>query len=90
MILSVGVRNPTEIEVNATEALIRDACLEEARAGFARFSGEFESFGVIKQGKDTKVSRLDGNQSLENLIFPILRSGSRHSRWEEPETADMQ
>ena len=39
VILSVGVRNPTEIEVNATEALIRDACLEEARAGFCPFLG---------------------------------------------------
>ena len=72
MILSVGVRNPTEIEANATEARIRDACLEEARAGFAGFSGEFESFDVVKQGTDTKVSRLDGNQSLGKLDFPNL------------------
>ena len=64
VILSVGVRNPTEIEANATEARIRDDCLEEAQAGFARFSGEFESFDAVKQGTDTKVSRLDGNQSL--------------------------
>ena len=72
VILSVGVRNPTEIEVNATEALIRDACLEEARAGFDGFSGEFESFDVIKQGTDTKVSRLMAISPLENLIFPDL------------------
>ena len=72
VILSVGVRNPTEIEANATEARIRDACLEEAQAGFSGFSGEFESFDVVKQGTDTKVSRLDGNQSLGKLDFPEL------------------
>jgi len=69
VILSVGARNPTEIEVNATEAEIRDLCLEEARSGFADFSGEIESFVVMKQGSDAKVSRLDGNVSLGKLDF---------------------
>jgi hypothetical protein len=69
VILSAGVRNPTEIEVNATEAEIRDLCLEEARSGFADFSGEIESFVVMKEGSDAKVSRLDGNVSLAKLDF---------------------
>jgi hypothetical protein len=70
VILSVGARNPTEIEVNATEAEIRDLCLEEARSGFAGFSGEIESFEVRKQGTDAQVSKLEDNGSHGKLDFP--------------------
>ena len=69
VVLSVGARSPTEIEVNATEAEIRDLCMEEARSGFANFSGDIESFEVMKQGTDATVTRLDGNVSLSKLDF---------------------
>lgn len=78
VILSVGARSPTEIEVNATEAQIRDLCLEEARSGFADFTGEIDSFVVRKTGTDAKVSSLDGNVSWGQLDFAeyALRSAT--------------
>jgi hypothetical protein len=70
IILSVGVRSPIELEGNATEAEIRDMCLEDARNGFAKFSGKFESFEVRKKGSDAEVAKLDDNRSLKGLVFP--------------------
>ncbi len=55
IILSVGVRSPIELEGNATEAEIRDMCLEDARNGFAKFSGKFESFEVRKKERMRKL-----------------------------------
>jgi len=72
VILSVGVRSPSELEGNASEAEIRDMCLEDAKNGFAKFSGKFESFEVRKNGSDAKVAKLDDNRSLEGLDFPEL------------------
>jgi hypothetical protein len=69
VVLSVGARSPTEIEVNATEAEIRDLCMEVSRSGFANFSGEIESFEIMKQGRDAMVTKLDGNVSLGELDF---------------------
>ena len=72
VILSVGVRSPSELEGNATEAEIRDMCLEDARNGFAKFSEKFDSFEVRKKGTDAEVAKLDDNRSLKGLDFPVF------------------
>lgn len=69
VILSVGVRSPSELEGNASEAEIRDLCLEDARNGFAKFSGKFESFEVRKKGADAEVTEVDDNQTLDEVDF---------------------
>ena len=67
VVLSVGVRTAAEMEGNATEAEIRDACLSDAKAGFARYVGKAETFLVTKKGSDSEVVKSDHNRSLRNL-----------------------
>ena len=69
VILSVGVRSPSELEGNASEAEIRDLCLEDARNGFAKFSGKFESFEVRKKAADAEVTEVDDNRTLDEVDF---------------------
>jgi hypothetical protein len=70
VVLSVGVRSPSELEGNLSEAEVRDLCLEDARKGFEQFSGKYESFEVRKKGSDAETTKLDGNLSLDELDFP--------------------
>ena len=69
VVLSVGVRTASEMEGNATEAEIRDACLADAKAGFASYVGKAKTFLVTKKGSDSEVVKSDHNRSLRKLNF---------------------
>ncbi|OUU10793.1 MAG: hypothetical protein CBC00_04350 [Verrucomicrobia bacterium TMED40] len=77
VLLSVGIKSPNEFDKNASEAEIRDSCLEEARSNLARFSSKAEWFKVTKSGSDAVVAQWDGNHSLPVMDFEniSLRSG---------------
>ena len=77
VLLSVGIKSPNEFDKNASEAEIRDSCLEEARSNLARFSSKAEWFKVTKSGSDAVVAQWDGNHSLPAMDFEdiSLRSG---------------
>jgi preprotein translocase subunit SecG len=77
VLLSVGIKSPNEFDKNASEAEIRDSCLEEARSNLARFSSKAEWFKVTKSGSDAVVAQWDGNHSLPVMDFEdiSLRTG---------------
>ncbi len=67
IVLSVGLRSPSDLEGNLSEAEIRDLCLADARRGLAEFKGGESWFQVLRSKDDAEVSKLDGNQSFPPL-----------------------
>ena len=61
VVLSVGLKTPSELEDNLSEAMIRDMCLAKARSSLAAYSSGAQFFEVTKDGVDAKVSQMQGD-----------------------------
>ena len=67
IVLSVGLRTANDLDGNLSEAEIRDLCLAEARKGIREYKGNAEWFEVQRVVDDSRVVKIDGNQTFPSL-----------------------
>ena len=72
IILSVGLRSTTEMDVNKSEADIRDECMADARAALAQYQDRVTWFSVTKDKSSANVTMLEGNQTMPPADFKDL------------------
>ncbi|MFL2914570.1 MAG: hypothetical protein ACJZ64_08040 [Opitutales bacterium] len=72
IVLSVGVRYPGEFDQNASEAVIRDLCIADARSFLTEFAGKAEFFSVRREAPDAVVDKADGVASSLAIDFPNI------------------
>ena len=69
VVLSVGLRSPTDLDGNLSEAEVRDACLADARKALLEYKSGAEWFEVKRVQDDARVSKVDSNQTFPALQF---------------------
>ena len=69
IVLSVGVRYPEEFDQNASEALIRDLCIADARSFLTEYSGKAEFFSVRRESSGAVVDKAEGVASSVEIDF---------------------
>ena len=78
VVLSVGLRGPSDIDGSLSEAEVRDACLAEARKALLQYKGGAQWFQVKRVDDDAVVTQIESSQTfppIDREVFS-LRTGS--------------
>ena len=78
VILSVGLRGPSDIDGSLSEAEVRDACLAEARKALLQYNGGAQWFQVKRVDDDAVVTQIESSQTFPPIDHEVfsLRTGS--------------